>query len=104
MLLALLVACVVLFVVLPFLNATFWGLVTALLVGLVLGALARVIAPGGGRMSLTLTTLVGVAGSALGTVGARLLDAGDTGQLLLQVLAATALVLVVRPQRKKVRS
>ena len=98
----LLVACVVLFVVLPFLSTTFWGVVSALLVGLVLGALARVIAPGSGRMSLTLTTLLGVCGSALGTIGARALDTGGFGQLLLQVLAATGLVMVVRP-RKKVR-
>ena len=104
-LLALLVVIVVLFVVLPAIGAALWSLLTTLLVGLVLGAIARVIAPGRGRMGLLFTAVVGVAGSLLGNLVAELLDTGDLGHLLLQVLSATVLVMVVRPHpTKKVRA
>jgi uncharacterized membrane protein YeaQ/YmgE (transglycosylase-associated protein family) len=96
---ALLLLCVVLLVVLPYLGATIWALLTTLLVGLVLGALARTIAPGRGRMGCLTTSLVGVAGGLLGTVAARALDTGSLGRLLLQVVAATLLVIVLRPSR-----
>ena len=99
MLLALLVICLLLFVVLPFLGATLWALLTTLLVGLLLGAVARLIAPGGGPMGCLTTSLVGVAGGLLGTVAARLIDTGSLGRLLLQVAAAVLLVLALRPSR-----
>jgi uncharacterized membrane protein YeaQ/YmgE (transglycosylase-associated protein family) len=98
-LLAVLLVCIVLFVVLPFIGATLIALLTTLLVGLVLGALARWIAPGPNSMGLLTTSLVGVAGSLLGTLVARLLDAGSLGRLLLQVAAAVVLVMIVRPSR-----
>ena len=99
MLLAVLVICIVLFVVLPFVNATFWALFSTLVIGLVLGALARVIAPGRSRTGLLFTTLVGVAGSLVGTAVARGLHTGTGGRLLLQIGAAVALVLVLRPSK-----
>lgn len=97
-LLALLVVALVLFVVLPVLGATVWALLTTLLVGLVLGGLARLIVPGRTRLSLTTTALVGVVGSLLGTLLAQLLDRGSFAQLLLQIGVAVALVLVLRPE------
>ncbi|HUR14084.1 MAG TPA: hypothetical protein VM097_06285 [Mycobacteriales bacterium] len=99
MLFALLVLCLLLFVVLPFVGATLWALLTTLLVGLVLGAVARMIAPGGGPMGCLTTALVGVFGSLLGTVAARALDVGSVGRLLLQVASAVVLVMVLRPSR-----
>lgn len=97
MLFALLLVCVVLFVVLPFINATLWSVITTLCVGLLLGALARVIVPGSGRMGCLTTALVGVAGSLLGTMAARGLDVGSFAQLLLQVGTAVVLVMILRP-------
>ena len=99
MLFALLLVCVTLFVVLPFIGATFWALVTTLLVGLVLGSLARLIAPGNGPMGCLFTSLVGVAGGLIGTAVARAVDTGSFGRLLLQVAAAVLLVMVLRPSR-----
>ncbi|MDP9182430.1 MAG: GlsB/YeaQ/YmgE family stress response membrane protein [Actinomycetota bacterium] len=99
MLLALLVLCLVFFVVLPVLGATVWALLTTLLVGLVLGAFARLIAPGSGSMGCLTTSLVGVFGSLLGTAAARALDTGSFVRLLLQVASAVVLVMVIRPTR-----
>ncbi len=94
---ALLVICVVLFIVLPFIGATLMQAVWALLVGLLLGLLARAIAPGKGRMSLLMTSLVGIAGGLLGRVAARLLHThSGLGRLLLEVLAAAVLVMIFR--------
>jgi len=99
-LLALLVVCLVLFVVVPFVGATLWAILTTLLVGLLLGALARVIAPGTNPMGLLTTSLVGVAGSLLGTLAAALLDTGSLVRLLLQVASAVALVMLLRPSKE----
>jgi len=96
---ALLVLCLVLFVVLPFIGATLWALLTTLLVGLVLGAVARLIAPGRTPMGCLFTSLVGVAGGLLGTLAARAIGTGSFGRLLLQIAAAVVLVLVLRPSR-----
>ena len=98
-LLALLVLCLVFFVVLPVVGATIWALLTTLLVGLVLGAFARVIAPGGGPMGCLTTSLVGVFGSLLGTAVSEALDRGSFVRLLLQVASAVVLVMVIRPTR-----
>ncbi|MCW2499477.1 MAG: hypothetical protein JWN87_1153 [Frankiales bacterium] len=99
MLFALLVLCLVLFVVLPFIGATVSALLTTLLVGLLLGAVARLIVPGRGPTGCLTTSLVGVAGGLLGTLAARALHTGSLGRLLLQVAAATLLVIILRPSR-----
>lgn len=99
MLLAVLVVCLVLFVVLPLVGATLVALLSTLLVGFLLGALARLIAPGSGSMGCLFTSLVGVAGSLIGTAVARALDTGSLGRLLLQVAAAVVLVVLLRPSR-----
>ena len=98
MLLALLVICLLLFVVLPFIGATLWALLTTLLVGLVLGAIARVIVPGRTPLGCLTTSLVGVLGGLLGTVVSRALDTGSFARLLLQIGAAVLLVLLLRPK------
>ena len=97
MIFALLVVCVVLFVVLPFIGATLMSILWALLVGLVIGLVARAIAPGEGRIGLGMTALAGVAGGLIGRVVARALNTHSSlGRLLLEVLAAAILVMVFR--------
>jgi uncharacterized membrane protein YeaQ/YmgE (transglycosylase-associated protein family) len=98
-LLALLVLCLILFVVLPVIGATIWTVLQALLVGLVLGAFARVIAPGSGPMGCLTTSLVGVFGGLLGTVLSESFDTGGLARILLQVASAVVLVMVLRPNR-----
>ena len=100
MLFAVLLVCLLLFVVLPFLNFAILALLQTLLVGLVLGAVARVIAPGSGRIGCLTTSLIGVFGALLGTIAAKQLDTGGFGRWLLDVAAAVVLVLVVRPRRE----
>lgn len=99
MLLAVLVFCVLLFVLLPFVGATLTALLSTLLVGLVLGAIGRAIAPGSGRMGCLTTSLVGVAGALIGTAASRALKTETLGRWLLEIGAATVLVMVLRPRR-----
>ena len=101
MLLALLLVCLTLFVVLPLVGAALSTIVVTLFFGLLLGAFARLVAPGPTRGGLLLTSLVGVAGSLTGSVLAELLDTGGFGRLLLQIGAAVVLVLVLRPARQR---
>jgi uncharacterized membrane protein YeaQ/YmgE (transglycosylase-associated protein family) len=97
---ALLVLCLLLFVVLPFHGATLWALLGALLVGLLWGVLARLIVPNSGPMGCLTTSLVGLFGSLLGTAVARAMDdTGGLGRFLLQLAGAVVLVLLVRPTR-----
>ena len=100
MLFAVLVLCLLLFVVLPFVGATLWALLWALLVGLVLGAFARLIAPGNStNMGCLTTSLIGVFGSLIGTAIARGMHTGSFARLLLQIASAVVLVMVLRPNR-----
>jgi len=96
---ALLVLCLLLFVVLPFVGATAWGLLSALVVGLLWGVLARVIVGNTGPMGCLTTSLVGLFGSLLGTAVARAMDTGGFARFLLQLAGAVVLVLLVRPSR-----
>jgi uncharacterized membrane protein YeaQ/YmgE (transglycosylase-associated protein family) len=99
-LLALLMLCLLLFVVLPFIGATLWALLSTLFVGLLLGAFARLIAPGSGPMGCLTTSLVGIFGGLLGTVIWQALDSSSSlARLLLQTAAAVVLVLIIRPKR-----
>lgn len=69
------------------------NLVWYLLVGLVIGALARLVVPNTGGMSLIATALFGVAGALIGGMLANhLLDWGTIGSLLLSVAVAAVLV------------
>ncbi|SDM85119.1 Uncharacterized membrane protein YeaQ/YmgE, transglycosylase-associated protein family [Geodermatophilus siccatus] len=66
-------------------------------VGLVIGALARLLQPGRQRMSVLATVLLGVAGAVLGGLLADWLDVGSITELnfwgfLFAVLAAVLLV------------
>lgn len=101
MLLALLLICVALFVVLPLIGAAL-NVLWALVLGFLLGLVARAIAPGRGRLGLLFTTVAGVAGAMIGAVVARLLDTGGTGRLLLQLLAAVVVVIGLRREPRPV--
>lgn len=66
------------------------GLCTALIVGLIIGALGRLVLPGKQRIGLLWTLLVGVVAALLGTLVASVLGVAHTGgvdwiELALQV-------------------
>ena len=68
-----------------------------ILVGLVIGVLARLIVPGKQRLSLLATLLLGVAGAVIGGFIASLLGTGDIFELnilgfIIAVIAAVLLI------------
>ncbi|GAA4962092.1 GlsB/YeaQ/YmgE family stress response membrane protein [Actinoplanes utahensis] len=54
------------------------GIITALVVGLIIGALGRLVVPGKQNMPLWLTLVVGVVAALLGTVLARAIGVAET--------------------------
>ena len=67
--------------------------------GLVVGAIARLALPGADPMTLPETMLVGIAGSFVAGLIARLLFGSPSAGILLSVLAATGIVYVIRRRR-----
>jgi uncharacterized membrane protein YeaQ/YmgE (transglycosylase-associated protein family) len=65
------------------------------LVGLLIGALARLLIPGRQAMGWLMTALVGIGGSILGGIIAHALDLGGFVQFLIAVVVAALLVLLV---------
>ena len=80
---------------------TVTGIITALIVGLIIGALGRLVVPGKQNIPIWLTMVIGVVAALLGTVIARAVGVADTRgvdwiELLFQVgLAALGVALVV---------
>jgi uncharacterized membrane protein YeaQ/YmgE (transglycosylase-associated protein family) len=79
---------------------TVTGIITALVVGLIIGALGRLVVPGKQNIPIWLTIVVGIVAALLGTVIARAVGVADTAgfdwtELLFQiVLAAVGVALV----------
>lgn len=71
-----------------------------LLMGLVIGALARLLVPGRDAMSLPATLLLGVVGSIVGgLIGLALFDDNEGGGFLLALVTTIGLLLVLRKTR-----
>jgi uncharacterized membrane protein YeaQ/YmgE (transglycosylase-associated protein family) len=98
--LALFLVLLVLFVALPVAGMALWALVSTVFVGLVIGALGRLIVPGRQRISLIATILAGVAGGIIGGfLGNRVFYVGWFATTLLEVAVAAGLVmLMTRPR------
>jgi uncharacterized membrane protein YeaQ/YmgE (transglycosylase-associated protein family) len=79
---------------------TITGIITALIVGIIVGALGRLVVPGRQNIPIWLTMVIGVVAALLGTVIARAIGVADTKgfdwiELLFQVvLAAIGVALV----------
>ena len=106
MILVLFVVLLVLFVVFPLAGMALWALFTTILVGLVLGALGRLVVPGRQRISLLATALAGIFGAvAGGYLGDRVLKVGGFATLLLEIGASALLVALMtgpRASRRRV--
>ena len=76
------------------------GILTALIIGLIIGALGRLVVPGRQSMPIWLTLLIGIAAALLGTILAAAFGVAETAgvdwiELILQVvLAAIGVALV----------
>jgi uncharacterized membrane protein YeaQ/YmgE (transglycosylase-associated protein family) len=82
------------------------GVISAIVVGLVIGLLARLVLPGRQRIGLLWTIAVGIVAALIGSAIAEALDVGDTDgvdwiELLIQIALAAAGVSAVA--RAKVR-
>ncbi|HKF87041.1 MAG TPA: GlsB/YeaQ/YmgE family stress response membrane protein [Propionibacteriaceae bacterium] len=69
------------------------GLITALIVGLIIGALGRLVAPGRQKIPIWLTFLVGIAAALIGTalaaaIGVAVTPGIDWIELIIQVVLA----------------
>lgn len=80
---------------------TITGIISALLIGIVVGILARLVVPGKQRIGMLLTIVVGIIGAFLGTALARAIgiptetNGVDWLELLCQVGVAAVLVAIV---------
>ncbi|MFI7025923.1 GlsB/YeaQ/YmgE family stress response membrane protein [Micromonospora sp. NPDC049900] len=76
------------------------GFFMAIIIGLVIGALGRLVVPGRQRIPILLTILIGIVAAILGTVVAGLLGVDDTAgidwiELFIQVAFAAVGVSIV---------
>lgn len=76
------------------------GIISAIIIGLIIGALGRLVVPGRQAIPIWLTILIGIAAALLGTLIANAMDVGSTSgvdwiELLIQIaLAAIGVALV----------
>lgn len=80
------------------------GLIATLVIGLIVGALARWVMPGEQKMGWFMTMLLGIAGSALAGVIGRTLGWYEPGQpagWIASVLGAVLLLYIVAKTRAK---
>ncbi|WP_322762720.1 GlsB/YeaQ/YmgE family stress response membrane protein [Frankia sp. Cr2] len=75
------------------------GLFSAVVTGIVIGTLARMVVPGRQAIGCLMTILVGLVGAAIGLIVASGIDAGWVLTLVLQVAVAAVLVIVVAGNR-----
>jgi uncharacterized membrane protein YeaQ/YmgE (transglycosylase-associated protein family) len=69
------------------------GIVTAIIIGLIIGALGRLVVPGKQKIGIWLTLLIGIVAALIGTALASAIGVSDTTgidwiELLLQVVLA----------------
>jgi uncharacterized membrane protein YeaQ/YmgE (transglycosylase-associated protein family) len=80
-------------------------IVSLLILGLIVGALGRLVVPGHNPMGLFMTALVGVAGALIGGFLARLLwplpSAHPLGVFVCEVLGAALIVALVSGSRRR---
>ena len=69
------------------------GIISALIIGIIIGALGRLVVPGRQRMPIWLTIVIGIVAALIGTAIATVLGVADTGgvywiELAIQVALA----------------
>jgi uncharacterized membrane protein YeaQ/YmgE (transglycosylase-associated protein family) len=87
---------------------TITGIITAIIIGAVIGALARLVLPGRQNISILLTIVVGIVAAIIGTAIARATGLADTNgvdwiELVFQVVVAAIGVSIVGSLRGRRR-
>lgn len=85
---------------------TISGIISAILIGIILGSLARLILPGKQHIPLWLTILIGIAAAFIGSAIARGIGYGDTTgwswlEFLTQIVVAAIGVSIAASSPKK---
>lgn len=85
------------------------GIISAIVIGLIIGVLGRLVLPGRQRISIILMILVGIVAALVGTALAGALDVSDTDgidwiELLLQVVLAAVGVGLISATRSRSRA
>ena len=78
---------------------TFGGLIGVLVIGLIVGLLARFITPGPNPRGVIVTIVIGIVGAVLATFGGqalRLYAPGETATFLGSVVGAVVLLVLLR--------
>jgi len=96
-----LIAIILLFALGVALLGLVFKLLWLALVGLVIGALARLVLPGQQSLGLLATALYGIGGSLLGGIVADVLDFGTILGFLTAVVVAACLIVVVERRRAR---
>jgi uncharacterized membrane protein YeaQ/YmgE (transglycosylase-associated protein family) len=100
MILALFLVLVALFVVLPIIGLALWALVTTIVVGLVIGALARLVVPGPQPIGFVATVMTGLSGSIIGGfLGQHVFGFGGFATTLIEIGVAALVVLALVGER-----
>jgi uncharacterized membrane protein YeaQ/YmgE (transglycosylase-associated protein family) len=84
------------------------GIISAIIVGAIIGALGRLVLPGRQNISIVLTILVGIVAAIIGSLLANVLGVGDTNgidwiELIIQVALAAVGVSMVAGLRGRSR-
>ncbi|MEV0173677.1 GlsB/YeaQ/YmgE family stress response membrane protein [Streptomyces sp. NPDC050803] len=83
------------------------GVISAIVIGIVIGVLGRLVVPGRQRIGILLTILVGIAAALIGTAVADAVDVADTegvdwGEWLIQIgLAALGVAALDRSRARR---
>lgn len=92
---ALIAVLIVLVIVLPIVGWALWVLLSAALVGAIIGALARLVVPGRQEIGVFATVVIGWIGSLIGgLIGRHLFHVGTVLTILCEIAVAALLVAV----------
>ena len=100
MVLALFVILLILFVVFPLVGLAIGALISTIVVGLIIGALGRLVVPGRQRISLLSTIFAGLIGAILGGyIGDRVLHVGGLATTLVEIGVSALVVAALSAPR-----
>jgi uncharacterized membrane protein YeaQ/YmgE (transglycosylase-associated protein family) len=93
---------VFLFVILPLIGMALWALLSTIVVGLIIGALGRLVVPGFQPIGFIATVAAGLCGSILGGfIGQHVMHSGFFVTLLLEIAISAVVVALLAGGRRR---
>jgi uncharacterized membrane protein YeaQ/YmgE (transglycosylase-associated protein family) len=101
--LALFLVLVALFVILPIVGMPAWAIISTVIVGIVIGALGRLVVPGKRRVNILIVFLAGLIGSIVGGfLGSHVFGLGWIGTTLVEIgIAAAVIAFMASPRGRR---